>query len=252
MPIPTTEETSPSDGAATPRRIAVAHSPPSAHELVPGEAPLASVRAAALAKLEPTPPFLLRHHYKCWEVGSVEGIEGTFWLPLVDVQFISPGVNGMRTLGRNEVGRPENAYENAVRIAVKNGWTYLWPEDFPEFGRSGYLRRIECRLPGTAAVAGHFHCDPFTRILANPDDREYDHVRYDHEAFRTWRFGLVATGKIAPPSEQVRHQLLRRAARRVERNEANIQIPDAVRNKLVARRTAEAEAVAHATVPVAA
>ena len=116
------------------------------------EDPVDTGRSSGLPKLNPKPPFLLRHWPMNWEIGEVDG--SPTWLPRVEPHLLVRGAAGIRTPGPHE---PEsNAYADAVLEARRRGWGYLplstsIPDELlpPGVPAGRYRRRIRGQHPIT-------------------------------------------------------------------------------------------------------
>src|SRR3990167_8214838 len=103
--------------------------------------------------VQPTLPFLLRHHPTNWEVEAV-GLKEPTWLPDIGKLVITAGAHLIRTRSRTE--DEAAVLRHALDVDRHNGWITLdaariiprscLPAAVPE---GGYIRSLPCRDPRT-------------------------------------------------------------------------------------------------------
>ncbi|MEO0605447.1 MAG: hypothetical protein AAF211_28710, partial [Myxococcota bacterium] len=169
--------------------------------------------------VRPNAPFFLRHHPRAWQVSRT--LPEATWLPEVTKHVLSPGVNGVRTLGEHD--EPKDAYEASVYHAEKKlGFVYLSPLDvvpddcLPEGvpGGLGYIRELDCRDPISRIVGVH-HVEAW-QVPVETLIGEEQQWRWDRESYERWLAWLVRSGVVAPPTPRVLEPYIARQRDRVE------------------------------------
>ena len=176
---------------------------------------------AGLLQIRPNQPFFLRHHPKAWRVSTT--LERTLVLPDVTKHVIAPGVNGIRTRGKNDP--PEATYIDAVMDATaRHNWTYLDPAApipagcLPDGVPPGsYIREMACqgRLDRTVGV---YYAEAWqVPVQTLPDDPQ--RFQFDTAKYERWLRFLVESGQIAPMIPGVLEGMQGRARGHLERAE---------------------------------
>ena len=213
------------------------------------EDPVDTGRSSGLPKLNPKPPFLLRHWPMNWEIGEVDG--SPTWLPRVEPHLLVRGAAGIRTPGPHE---PEsNAYADAVLEARRRGWVYLplstsIPDELlPPGGPAGrYRRRIRGQHPITRVDV-----EAWVSAWDVPEPglpgAPLTFTRH-RESWDRWRASLVASGAIAAPVPQATRAVRQTIERHLGRTRNSGIAPD-VKAAKVERLEARLAAATSAGVP---
>ena len=207
-------------------------------------------RSATGPRLNPAPPFLLRHWAANWDVGTLDG--ASVWLPEVSMHLLVRGAGGIRTPGLHE---PESsAYADAVMSARRDGWVYLPldrviddPALLPVGVAPGRYRRVVrghhpiTRAPVEAWVKAW--CVPVQGLPNAPLSFALDRPSWDR-----WRASLVAEGLIRPPIEAARAVYLGTIRRHLSRARAS-NMAESIRAPRVAQLERRLAAATSAEVP---
>lgn len=156
----------------------------------------------------PNSPFWLRHWRGNWQVSTT--FEKPMLLPEIGIFVLRPGVNGVRTRGKDE---DENmTYRAAFRKETDDhGWNFLNPitpvpvdclpkmpsgADWPE---GGYIRCVDCIHPITGKK-GTRYLEAWMKPVAG-DDGSTDY-EWDLATYEKWLLWLVESGQIDPPTQK--------------------------------------------------
>ena len=213
------------------------------------EDPVDTGRSSGLPKLNPKPPFLLRHWPMNWEIGEVDG--SPTWLPRVEPHLLVRGAAGIRPPGPHE---PEsNAYADAVLEARRRGWVYLplstsIPDELlpPGVPAGRYRRRIRGQHPITRVDV-----EAWVSAWDVPEPglpgAPLTFTRH-RESWDRWRASLVASGAIAAPVPQATRAVRQTIERHLGRTRNSGIAPD-VKAAKVERLEARLAAATSAGVP---
>lgn len=175
---------------------------------------------AGLLQIRPNQPFFLRHHPKAWRVSTT--LKTPLVLPDVTKHVIAPGVNGIRTRGKNEP--VEAMYQMALMDQISKGWTYLDPAApipagcLPEGVPPGsYIREMASQGLIDRTVGIHYVEAWQVPIQTLPDDKQ--RFWFDTAKYERWLRFLVESGQIAPMIPGILSGMTKRVRDHVERVE---------------------------------
>lgn len=184
--------------------------------------------------LPPNYPFFLVHYATdrgAWFVGEIEeGPDvpqedvGTWWLPKLTPDHQKPGLCLHRTLQDGEDKR--SASHNAHTAIQRDGGIVLPRKQL------GYCVGYPCKDPITKRV-GTYYTDPWSTPRPPVRNRQQKFA-FDHQRYRRWLLMLVREGYVEPPSEDIIAELRRRHNARIARREAQYDLPEQKRERLVA------------------
>lgn len=156
---------------------------------------------------KPNTLFFFTHHPGAWRVGSNGAL-----LPDLARMVIKPGVNGVRQIPRG--GTEADQWREAARdLSLNRNVTVLIPDTtisaahLPEGVPEGpYLRKLTIR-PKSARNQAAYYCTawdvPVQLTPGLPLKTKFDQAKFD-----AWCQSLVESGRIAPPTEAIREDLL--------------------------------------------
>lgn len=241
MPVPVPKATT-----ETPKRAAVALPKPSQKQAAPlgvvetpVMAPVAILGADTRYRLSADDhPFTFAHNARCWDVATIEDV-GDVWLPVLDRIRILPGAGQIHTVRKGEESNPEAVFGDEQKRRERLGWTFL--------DSTTLVGTVDVTDPMTGQK-GIRYLDRWTQIergVSGDADREI----FDTDAYNRYRYNLVATGVLHPPSEVVKAKEIRRYRGRVARNVNNPGVPLEIRTTLIERAQVRFTQVAGAQIP---
>lgn len=211
-------------------------SPPDMAAMMQSSDFAAKASRAGVLDIEPNAPFFLRHHPNAWRVSTT--LDKPMVLPDVTMMIISPGVNGCRTVGKNE--QPDMAYRQAIMNAQLKHWTYLDPmapipaNCLPDGVPAGsYIREIACQGI-VSRRTGKYYLEAWSVPIATLPDQA-QRFKFDTAKYELWLKFLVESGQVAPMIEGIKETMVERVRAHVERAEGLNLNPD-VRKKWLARK----------------
>jgi hypothetical protein len=170
--------------------------------------------------------------------GVPEDQVGNWLLPVLQREPVQPGMNLHRT-------KPKHAdahvcWDNAHLHIQRQGGIVL-PDTL------GYCVGVPCRDPLTGRE-GLFYMDVWSTPRPVRMGRRLK-FKFDHQRYARWRLQLTLEGVLPEPDEDIVKDLRRSFEARIARREAQSDLPDAKRERLVQEAKARAEWVASAAVP---
>jgi hypothetical protein len=165
-------------------------------------------------------PIFLKHHGKSWRFeyltikgkGKAKDKKVGVWLPDIQTEYERPGVNGIRTDGRN--------IDSSLRHANLNreGFTVILPQ------QADFLRVYPAR-------GGKYYTTKFFK-LENVAGELMKSL--DRTGWATFRIELIKDGKIKPPHPTILERIRIQRARHVDRYIRQQHIPElAVKMKAI-------------------
>ena len=204
--------------------------------------------AAAVEHFPATPndPFWLifwPNRSGSWQVETA-GLDGPTWLPVIQREFQSPGVNGYR-LAKADRGA-SHVYRRAHESLRERGAVVI-PRDATIGGLRGYMRAWTAKSPLSGAI-GTFHTDRWSS-KRQPLPGKRPKLPFDRAAYNRWRLSAVLEGVIDSPDPAVLTALTRHSERAFERVESAANMPEAARVRKLAELGARVDLVRGAWVP---
>tara|TARA_R110002020_G_scaffold364704_3_gene577001 strand:- start:2114 stop:2884 length:771 start_codon:yes stop_codon:yes gene_type:complete len=206
------------------------------------QANLAEVASQELLQLSANAPFFLVHYPQNWECVT-EGLDGPYWLPELQRDWLVPGCNLKRTRRRDEP--VEASYDQSHLKITRQGGVIL-PQTIEVAGVAGYLRSLPCEHPRTK-MPGTFYLDAWEVPVKRPGKR----VKFNRDAggYNRWRLALVEEGHIASPDPSVVADKLDRAQLHLERHAGKVELTSEARDRIVEAATIKIENLTGARIP---
>ncbi len=202
-----------------------------------------AIAKVALPRVRPNPSFFLMHHHENWAI-ETEGLDDPTWLPLLQHEIVSPGLNTHRTLKK---GEPSSAaYERAQAILKRRGFTIL-PHDIKIDGVVGYMKTAKVAHPLTGREGlVHFERWEYPRAKRDGKRQKYD---LDRGEMNRFRLRLVELGHIRPPTAEIVAEGIDIKALHVDRAASNMDITAELRKSKTDRATRALERATGAKIP---
>jgi len=217
----------------------------------------AGLRATNAPDLPARDPFVFVHYSSdptSWEACE-DGLDGTYWLPVLRELPLRPGVVGTRSAQRGE-SIEDTIGTTRDTVRRRGGFWLDWPsqhdrrflvkdaEHLPEGLEPGaYIRLTETR-----SGAKHYHSawsEPRPALRGRQPT-----ARFHQEPYNRWRHHLVASGVIQPPSEDLLADLTNQAERRVAMTRQDSRTdPADIRGPRMSKAEARLQRVQRAQVP---
>lgn len=218
---------------------------PGAKPYTPPEA----ARPSDALNIEANYPFSLwafPHDDSGWFAGKItEGAPdeiGTWLLPQLHREVHQAGVNGHRTLPAGADAYV--AHERPFAKLRAAGGVYLDPAVVGDY-------RCERTAHPTVGRRGKHHYTVFDRPSEPRPGRLQEMVR-DEQAYRRWLLGLVRSGVVPAPSDDILRTIRAAASAPIERvKRDNATAPAELVERLVAAKTSEAAPALEAKIPTA-
>lgn len=203
---------------------------------------LAEVESRELLKMEANSPFFLVHYPQNWECVS-EGLKGPTWLPVLQRDWLMPGVNMKRTRRRDE---PVEAMYDQSHLKIQRDGGVILPQTISAGGVDGYLRSIPCKHPRNG-IEGTFYLDAWEVPSLRPGKRPK--FNRDAAGYNQWRLALVEEGHIASADPSIISEKLERATMHLERHSGKVELTAEARERIVGAATEKVERMSGAKVP---
>lgn len=212
MPIPNAQATS----------SPVVSVPP--HSSAPG--PVGTGTAPLV--MQPEYPFVLAYHPDVEWTRETAGLDEPTFLPRLQRISCMPGVAGAKSVGEGE--DPQRSWETLLTNCQRKGWRII-PGDVVVDGVVGYGRAYEVR--SKSRLSGHAYRLRWEVPKARARGQRQK-FGMDRAGYNRWRLRLVELGIVPPMDEVMADEMRRRAVRHRERREAEINLADAAKTKLLA------------------
>lgn len=203
---------------------------------------LAEVESRELLRTEANCAFFLVHYPENWECVS-EGLEGPTWLPVLQRDWLMPGVNMKRTRRRDE---PVEAMYDQSHLKITRDGGVILPQTLQVAGYDGYLRSIPCKHPRNG-LEGTFYLDAWEVPVVRPGKK----VKFnrDQAGYNRWRLALVEEGYIDAANPAIITEKLERAQEHMERHRGKVELTSEAREAIVSVAVAKLERLSAAKLP---
>lgn len=203
---------------------------------------LSEVESRELLKVEANCAFFLVHYPENWEC-VLEGLEGPTWLPVLQRDWLMPGVNMKRTRRRDE---PVEAMYDQSHLKISRDGGVILPQTINLDGVDGYLRSIPCKHPRNG-LEGTFYLDAWEVPVVRPGKK----VKFNRDAaaYNQWRLALVQQGYIDAANPALISDKLERAQEHMERHSGKVELTAEARARIVDAATEKLERLSAAKIP---